>query len=142
MRSSFSWCGLIAIVGCVAVACSGLGSDGCAGGSNDGPTSDWGGGDGFDADKDWKTNLPIQLKDSSATMTVEVVMQFASAFTAADSMEVVSSGGIVRATNIPPSTSFIFATYPAGKLLDLARTYAGSRIRGVSWNYFGGSRRC
>ena len=143
MRSSFSWCAAIVIVVCVAAACSGLGSDGCGGGLGGPPTSDWGGGDGFDADKDWKTNLPTQLRDSSATMNVEVVMQFASAFTVTDSMAVVASGGIVRATNIPPSKSFIFATYPAGKLLDLARTYTGSRIYGVSWNYFGsGSRRC
>jgi hypothetical protein len=142
MRSSVSWCASIVIVVCVALACSGIGNDGCGGPSGGGPTSDWGGGNGFDADKDWKTNLPTQLKDSSGTMNVEVVMQFASAFTVADSMDVLSSGGIVRATNIPPSKAFIFATYPAAKLVDLARTYTGSRIRGVSWNYFGGSPRC
>lgn len=142
MQWSFPKYVLVAIVAWVAVACTAVSPDRCGGALGGGPTSDWGGGDVFDADKNWKINLQSQLKDSIATMTVEVVMQFTSAFTTSDSMEVVASGGIVRATNIPPSKSFIFATYTAGKLLDLARSYVGSRIQGVSWNYFGGSPRC
>ncbi|HZS58251.1 MAG TPA: hypothetical protein VFA43_03210 [Gemmatimonadaceae bacterium] len=118
-------------------ACTGGGCEGGGGGNLQG------GGNGlndYQADHSWKTDIPSELKDSSSTYTVNVVIQFASAFTSADSMEVVSTGGTVTATNIPPSTDFIMATYPNAKLQALASSYTGSRIVGLDWNYFGGKK--
>jgi hypothetical protein len=119
----------VAIV-CIVAACNNNCNPG-GGGCTTADVSDCGGGD-FVGDTLWKTDIPKELADSSASATVTAVFGFASTPTSADSAEITSTGGSIINGVVIRGNNSIAATYPAAKLITLAETYTGSDILSVT----------
>lgn len=114
----------------LAACSSGSGCNGTQ--STNGQQGNGGGGLGPVLDANWKTDIPNELSSMSSTETVKVVMQFATAFTSADSSEIVSTGGTVLGTDFGGSTNDVQAQYTVSDLINLAKTYAGSAIQAMT----------
>lgn len=137
------------LVGLVAVVLLGTAcSNGCGQGQDLTCTSSScsGSGGSFVGDTAWKTDLPTKLADSSASATVSAIFGFASTPTSADSAEITATGGTIGGSGIVlRESNLLQATYPASKLISLAKTYTGSDIQtvtltsGVSFNGTGQS---
>ena len=87
----------------------------------------------FQGDTAWKTDVPKELADSSASATVTAIMGFAAAPTSADTAEITSTGGTIVNNGIVLSgANTVLVTYPADKLIALAQTYTGADITSVT----------
>lgn len=87
----------------------------------------------FNGDTKWKADVPNELADSSATATITAIFGFVSAPSSADTAEITSTGGSIYSGGIVLSGSnTILVTYPASKLIALAKSYTGSDIESVT----------
>jgi len=122
---------LLATLVSIATACAGSGCPSPQGGNCTSTTCL--NGSKFTGDTAWKTDVPKDLADSSASATVTVIITFAAAPTSADTAMIDSTGGTIPNNGIVTSVKdALVATYPASKLIALAKTYAGSDITSVT----------